>query len=106
MKITYPCAWFSRTTVDIESILNVPTRHATKNNLQVKKSPTLTTRNTSNIKRVYDLSTLQQIKSCRSICVLVLLDTDRCWKVLIGSSSVVYLVRRSPAPEGLYKICF
>jgi hypothetical protein len=40
-------------TVDVLSILlNVPPRHATKYNLHVKLCPTLTTRNTSNNKRV------------------------------------------------------
>jgi hypothetical protein len=42
---------FSRTVDVVSILLNVPPRHAAKYNLQVKNSPTLLTRNTSDNKR-------------------------------------------------------
>jgi hypothetical protein len=51
-------------TVDVISILrNIPPCYASRYNLQVKKWPTLTTRNTSNNKRVYDLFIVQFIQT-------------------------------------------
>jgi hypothetical protein len=74
---------FSVEFVDVIPILN--TKRATSSRYQVQLAggcaprSQLATRNTSHIKRVYDLSTLQQIKSCLSTFILVLVDTGRRW---------------------------
>jgi hypothetical protein len=79
---------FSRTTVDVISILNVPPRHATKNNLQVKKSPTLTSHNSQYVEHQMGLrpfnSAADQIMS-----FILHIGIGRHWSLLVGADWLV-----------------